>query len=329
MDWNIMEALLDRYLKNETSQEENELIENWLQENDNPHSQWQHYNQGQKDQWLENVVFTKIKHSIEANEPKIAVISHQRSIWRSVAAVAAIFFIGLMLYLEWPILQYHLLPTQLTILEVPTNQQKKITLADGSFIWINGNSQLRYPKQFTGNVREVYLSGEAFFDIHHDEKKPFIIHTGKVITTVLGTAFDIKEDKIKHTILVTVTRGRVSVANGKKQLGIITPRQQISLNLLDNKSTRTVVDIKQAISWQKRELHFEDITFAEAALELEQRFRIKINFSNDKIKNCRFTGTALKGEKLEKILKVICAFNNATYQTKSDKSIMIDGAGCN
>jgi len=214
-------------------------------------------------------------------------------------------------------------------LTVPLNQQKQITLPDGSKVWVNASSQLKYPQQFNGKTREVFLSGEAYFDIKHDVNKPFIIHTGKIVTTVLGTAFDIKEDKMRHIIVVTVTRGKVSVANGNKQLGIITPNQQISFNLLDSKSVQTDVDASQVIAWQKSELHFEDITFADAALQLQQRFNVKINFSSNKIKDCRFTGTALRGEKLDKILKVVCAFNNATYQTKPDGSILIDGLGCN
>ena len=328
MDQNIIEALLDRYLKGETSQEENELIENWLEENNNPHSEWLHFSQSRKDQWLADV-FDQIQDSLKANEPKIVAMPQRRHLWRRIAAVAAVLAIFFTLYLEWPSLQNRLHPVQLTALTVPVNQQKQITLADGSKIWVNAGSQLKYPQQFNGETREVYLSGEAYFDIKHDASKPFIIHTGKIITTVLGTAFDIKEDKISHTIQVTVTRGKVSVANGKKRLGVITPNQQISFNLLDSKFVQTEVDANQAIAWQKSELHFEDITFAEAASQLQQRFNVKINFSNDKIKNCRFTGTALRGEKLDKILKVICAFNNATYQTKPDGSIIIDGNGCN
>jgi ferric-dicitrate binding protein FerR (iron transport regulator) len=328
MDRNIIEALLDRYLKGETSQEENELVENWLQENNNPHSEWQHFNQSRKDKWLADV-FGQVQDSIKANEPKIVAMPQRKHLWRRIAAVAAVLAICFTLYLEWPALQSRLRPVQLTALTVSLNQQKQITLADGSKVWINASSQLKYPQQFNGKIREVYLSGEAYFDIQHDVSKPFIIHTGKVVTTVLGTAFNIKEDKNSHTIVVTVTRGKVSVANGIKQLGIITPNQQISFNLLNSKATQTEVDAKQAIAWQKNELHFEDITFAEAALQLQQRFHIKINFSNDKIKDCRFTGTALNGDKLDKILKVVCAFNNATYQTKKDGSIMIDGNGCN
>ncbi|HEY0245282.1 MAG TPA: FecR family protein [Mucilaginibacter sp.] len=327
MDRNIIEALLDRYLKGETSREENELVEGWLEENNNPHSQWQHFNQSLKDQWLADV-FGQIQDSIKTDELEIFSMPQRKDLWRRIAAVAAVLTICFSLYLEWPALQNRLHPVQLTALTVPLNQQMQIILADGSKIWINGGSLLKYPQKFNSKIREVYLSGEAYFDIKHIANKPFIIHTGKVVTTVLGTAFDIKEDKISHTIKVTVTRGKVSVANGNKQLGILTPNQQISFNLLNSKATQTEVDAKQAIAWQN-ELHFEDITFAEAASQLQQRFNVKINFSNDKVKNCRFTGTALKGEKLDKILKVICAFNNATYQTKTDGSIIIDGVGCN
>lgn len=328
MDRNIIEALLDRYLKGETSQEENELVENGLEENNNPHSEWQRFNKSRKDQWLADL-FAQIQDSIKANDPKIIAMPQRKHLWRRIAAVAAVLAVFSMVYLEWPALQNRRHPVQLTALTVPLNQQKQITLADGSHVWINASSKLKYPQQFNGKTREVYLSGEAYFDVQHDASKPFIIHTGKTVTTVLGTAFDIKEDKTKHTIVVTVTRGKVSVANGKKLLGVITPNQQISFNVLDSKAFQTEVDANQAIAWQKNELHFEDITFAEAALQLQQRFHVKINFSNDKIKDCRFTGTALKGEKLDKILKVVCAFNNAIYQTKTDGSIMIDGAGCN
>jgi transmembrane sensor len=327
MDRNIIEALLDRYMKGETSQEENELVANWLEENNNPNSEWLQFNQSRKDQWLVDV-FSQIQDSIQTKESKVIVMPQREHLWRRIAAVAAVLVICSTLYLELPALKKLLHPVELTALRVPLNQQTQITLADGSKVWINASSQLKYPKQFNSKTREVYLTGEAYFDIQHDADKPFIIHTGKVITTVLGTAFDIKEDKISHTIKITVTRGKVSVANGNTQLGILTPNQQISFNLLNSKATQTEVDAKQAIAWQN-ELHFEDITFAEAASQLQQRFNVKINFSNDKVKNCRFTGTALKGEKLDKILKVICAFNNATYQTKADGSIIIDGAGCN
>jgi len=323
-----IEDLLDRYLKGEASPEEINRVEAWLNNTGNPGSEWKQMDKASRDQWLSGL-FGEISESISTNEPKVIVMQPRKNLWRSIAAVAAVLAISFTLYLAWPLLQNSLHPVTLTALNVPANQKKQVMLADGSKIWVNAGSQLKYPQTFNGKTREVYLSGEAYFDIKHDASKPFIIHTGKVITTVLGTAFNIKEDNLQHTVVVTVTRGKVSVANGNEALGTITPNQQISFNTVNKQHTKQDVDAKQAIAWQDTDIHFDDITFADAATQLQQRFKVKISFSNDKIKNCRFTGTAIEGEKLDKILKVICAFNNATYQIKADGSISIDGPGCN
>ncbi|MEB0280806.1 MULTISPECIES: FecR domain-containing protein [unclassified Mucilaginibacter] len=328
MSRNQIVALLDRYLQGETTTEENELVEMWLEENGNPNAEWHALDKPGKDQWLSEV-FKDIHSTIQANEAKVVQLPQRnRLAWGSVAA-AAILLIASTLFVQWPALQTRLHPVQLTALQAPAHQKKEITLADGSRVWLNSGSELKYPKTFDGKTREVYLSGEAYFDIQHNAAKAFIIHTGKVLTTVLGTAFNIKEDKSKHTVAVTVTRGKVSVANGSQLLGVLTPNQQISFNTLKAEASHAVVNANEVVAWQQSDLHFEDVSFADAVTQLQQHFNVKISFSNDKLKDCRFTGTSLNGESLDKILKVICAFNNATYQTKSDRSILITGPGCN
>jgi len=328
MSSNDIEVLLERYLKGETSIVENELIERWLEENGRPDSGWHALNQSDKDQWL-SAVFNDIKGSINNDKALVIALPRRKHLlWKSIAA-AAILIISLTLYLQWPAVETQLQPAQLTALKVPANQKKQVTLPDGSEVWVNSSSVLRYPKAFSGKIREVYLSGEAYFDIKHDVAKTFVIHTGGVVTTVLGTAFNIREDKNKHTVEVTVNRGKVSVANGNKLLGVLTPNQQISFNTLKSEAVKQTVDAGLFIAWQQTELHFDDISFEDAILQLQKQFNVKISFANEKLKACRFTGTALRGDKLDKILKVICAFNNTTYQTKADGSIGIDGAGCN
>jgi ferric-dicitrate binding protein FerR (iron transport regulator) len=329
MSRNKIEDLLDSYLKGETTIKENEQIERWLEANGNVGSEWETLNRAAKDKWLAGV-FGDIKHTIHANKANVIIMPKRKPIlWRSIAAAAVILLVSSILYLQWPVIQQRLHPPQLTALTAGANQKKQVTLADGSRVWVNAGSELKYPKTFNSKIREVYLSGEAYFDIAHDAAKPFIIHTGNVVTTVLGTAFNIKEDKEKHTVQVTVTRGKVSVANGGRLLGVLTPNQQISFNGVKGNVIKGTVDAQQVIAWQQTELHFEDVSFADAAEQLQQRFNVKISFSNDKLKNCRFTGTSLNGEQLYKILNVICAFNNATYKKKADGSILIDGPGCN
>lgn len=321
-------ALLDRYVKGETTNEENQLVERWLEENGNPNQVWQSLDQSDKDQWLSSVL-SDINSTIHPAEVKVVPLPPtKRWLWQRIAAAAAVVLVVFTLYLQWPYWQSLLHPVQLTVLHAPVNQKQVITLADGSRVWINAGSELRYPKTFNGKIREVYLSGEAYFDIHHDPAKPFIIHTGEVRTTVLGTAFNIKEDENKHTVQVTVTRGKVSVANGRKLLGILIPNQQISFNTLKEEASQATVNAAAVIAWQQSDLYFEDVSFGEAIERLQQHFQVKISFRNEKLKDCRFTGTSAHGEELDKVLRVMCAFNKATYEVKPDGSIVIDGPGC-
>lgn len=326
MNQDPIEDLLDRYLKKETSTEENQLVEKWLAEQGNSGTEWQALNHSDKDQWLASV-FTTIKDSIQLNEPIVVKMKPQKKRAYKIAAAAAILFISLSVYFAWPLLEKGRLFSDLTAVTVPDHQKKQITLPDGSKVWLNEGSKLEYPKTFNGKSRTVYLSGEAYFDIQHDRSKPFLIRTGKLLTTVLGTAFNIKADA--QMLVVTVTRGKVKVEDDGKLLSILTPNQQVSVNLSNSAFTEKTVDAKAIINWQDSDLLFDDITFADAALQLQQHFQVRIAFNNEQLKNCRFSGSALNGDNLEKILKVICAFNNATWETRPDGSIIIDGPGCN
>jgi len=328
MSRNDIAGLLDRYLDGTALPDEVERVETWLNDYQDPAGEWQLMDKNSREQWLAHL-FKEIEPDADVIDTKVVVMQPKRKIWRSMVAAAAAILVFFMIYYLWPANQGNTNTPQLTALNVPAGQKTQVTLADGSKIWINSASQLKYPKVFAGKTREVYLTGEAYFDIQHDATKPFIIHTGKVITTVLGTAFDIKQDMHLHTVVVTVTRGKVSVANGSHGLGVITPNQQISFNEVSHQHSQNNVNAEQVIAWQEDYIHFNDITFADAVAQLQKRFNVKISFTNENVKKCRFTGSALKEEKLDKILKVICAFNNATYQTKENGNIVIDGPGCN
>jgi|SRR6185437_2081060 len=321
-----IEDILERYLTGTASPEEIKGVEAWLDQHHATDSEWQRMDKTSRDQWLAGL-YEEIEESAGIKDNKVVKMPLRKILWRSIAAAAAVAAIFFAIYMEWPSSQNK--PRELTETNVPAGEKKHITLADGSTISLNSASVLKYPKVFGDKIREVYLSGEGYFDIRHDASKPFIIHTGNVVTTVLGTAFNIKVDNTQHTVIVTVTRGKVSVADGSRQLGVITPNQQLSFNLISHQQVQQSVDAAKAIAWLEGDLHFNDITFADAAAELQQRFKVNISFANERVKNCRFTGTALKADKLDNILKVICAFNNASYKVRPDGNIVIDGPGCN
>jgi ferric-dicitrate binding protein FerR (iron transport regulator) len=252
--------------------------------------------------------------------------------WAWAAAIVIIGFAGLLM-INRPNQQSNLAkvkpqPNSMeSVVERTLDEHKKVTLPDGSTVILNNNSTITYQKDFKGTQREVILKGEGYFDIKHNDHKAFIVHTGKLRTTVLGTAFNIKAYDLDKDIEVTVTRGKVSVLNDQSVLGIITPNQQIVYNKDIKKSGLTKVVAKSIVQWQENDIFFDDVTMEEAAQLLSKRFSTGISFSNEKAKKCKFTATFLKGESLEEILKVICPYNNAQYQITAN-GITIKGEGC-
>lgn len=197
-----------------------------------------------------------------------------------------------------------------------------LVLPDGSRVILSYGSKLRYASSFDGLAkREVYLIGEAFFDIKHDNLKPFIVHAGKVETTVLGTAFDVKALPGDKTVTVTVTRGRVKVSDNNRLLGIIIPNQQITFNKQRSVSTQSSIDAKTYTIWTALgDLYFEDVTFGEAAKVLEGRFKVKILFTDQLVQSKHFTSTFDKSSSLDQTLKSICEFNDASYSYDKKKA---------
>jgi transmembrane sensor len=167
-----------------------------------------------------------------------------------------------------------------------------IRLADGSIVMLNKNSHLDYPAKFTGKTREVYLTGEAYFDIRHDPLHPFLVHTGPITTHVLGTAFNIKSEN--SVIQVTVTRGKVKVSTAQKNLGIILPNHQISYNETNHQFSKNLLNAKTTVLWKEADLVMDHMSLKEAAAVLTERYGVKVMLDNEKIGNCRFSATFLK-----------------------------------
>lgn len=208
-----------------------------------------------------------------------------------------------------------------------TDEHRQIRLPDGSIVVLNRKSTLTFSGGFSDQKREVTLKGEGYFDIKHDASRPFIVHTGKIKTTVLGTAFNIRAYDQDQRVIVSVTRGKVMVQDEHKTLGILVPDQQIVFNKVQNNAVLAKVQSKHVVEWQEKDLFFDDVTMLEAAEVLSKRFNVKISFVNEDTKSCHFTATFLKGEKLDEILQIITAFNHAEYKLKSGE-ILISGKGC-
>ena len=200
-----------------------------------------------------------------------------------------------------------------------------LTLPDGSKVLLHKGARVDYKAAFAGKTREVTLHGEAYFDIRHDPR-PFIVHTGSIRTTVLGTAFNINAHD-ERTIIITVTKGKVKVENGAGEFSILRRNEQITVDSLHTRLKKTQVDAGEVLAWKKPYLLFNDVTMKEAMQELAQRYHVSVVFANPAAENCPVTASFIGGESLEEMIKVLSKINNMEY-TIGHGTVEITGEGC-
>jgi ferric-dicitrate binding protein FerR (iron transport regulator) len=207
------------------------------------------------------------------------------------------------------------------------NKKQVIHLPDGSTVILNADSKLDYPAAFAGKYREVFLSGEGYFDIVRHSRMPFLVHTGNITTRVLGTAFNIKAYPADESIEVTVTHGKVQVERENKNMGLLTDSQQISFHKKTEEYIQKKVDTRLVVAWKPAEIRLDDVTMEEAAEKIGQRFNVLIEFANPAIKACCVTATFYEDDMLNEIMTVICGVSQSNFSIHDDK-IIIDGKGC-
>ena len=201
---------------------------------------------------------------------------------------------------------------------------RNVTLPDGSTVVLRANSTIDYPEHFNSKTREISLVGEAYFDIKHDSKKPFIIHTGKVKTTVLGTAFDIKAWPEQKNVIVSVTRGKVMVEDDKKVLAVLTVNQAVNYSFSNSGSKLQTVNAEEQVTdWAKHDMTFNRVSFESIAQVLSKRYGKNITISNTQLAKTQITSSFSGMESLENILDILCAINTYTKYEINDTEVII------
>lgn len=206
---------------------------------------------------------------------------------------------------------------------------RNLTLPDGSRIVLRGNSQMLVGSGFNRKKnREVTLIGEAFFDVKHDPEHPFIIHTGKIKTTVLGTAFNIRTNSQK-TVVVSVIRGRVRVENGQRILAVLNPDQQITASLIRTNEpvARTTVSSRKVLGWTSAGMSFDSMSYGNLATLIGQRYGVSIRFKNLQLRECPITGSFTGTESLEEIMTILSQARGTKF-TITRNEVTIDGHEC-
>nr|WP_295934006.1 FecR domain-containing protein [uncultured Dyadobacter sp.] len=215
-------------------------------------------------------------------------------------------------------------------------QTLEVALPDGSRVFLASQSKLSYARDFTRQNRDVYLSGEAFFDVAKNPEKPFTVYANELVTRVLGTSFTIRAFEQDSRVTVAVKTGRVSVFANRHQddvdpetKGIILiPNQQADFQRESETISRSLVDQPRVVIAKKDldKFNFNDAPVTQVFDAMENAYGVDFLFDREALASCRVT-TSLSEETLFERLDVVCEAVGATYKVV-DAQIVISGKKC-
>lgn len=336
MDTEQIRKILERYTQGQCTAEESKIIEQWFENVNRHHSTA--VNEAHLQLELEAVkqgIHEKIAHP------------RRRSLrgWYYTAAAACVLLAAGIWYFQFgkppaaslpaasPVA--HTLPSHSNrvvrngFVELATAKgaTERIVLADGSTLVVNASSKIRYPLQFSPAQRDVYLlEGEAYFKVAEDTRRAFVVHSGALNTTALGTSFNIRAYTYENRITVSLLSGKVKIdrlRNGKPEGAsvILLPSEQVNYSLRSLQLEKSVFARPEEISgWRQGYLVFRDASYQEVMNEIENRYGVTIINQSDKTE-WEYTGI-FKEESLRDVIETICFAKSLSYTISNDTILL-------
>jgi transmembrane sensor len=336
------QELLQRFKEGKCSLEEIQLINNWF---NNISDESLELNEFEKAHLHERML-SKIKKQLPSAAVKSTRSGHTNMLMLKVAA--SLLLATFLFYLfvgKNPLKRSDTTSAVEVIGELAehknlTKDVLKVQLPDSSSVELQPNAELSYVKQWNEQKREVHLIGEAFFEVVKDNKRPFYVHGGKIVTKVLGTSFTVKAAMNAKSIEVAVRTGKVSVYEEAKEDSflnrgaeasgvILSPNEKVEYFVTDKHWVTSLVKEPQPLPATNKSV---DFVFSNASMitvkeNIERTYSIDIVIENEaSFYSCTFTGDVSTME-LYDLLDVICKSTGTNYEVKGTK-ILISGKGC-
>jgi len=316
------------YLHGKASEEQNKLTQIWLEQADN-HS---FYDQIKKTgQLLDDL---KRLEKFDLQEGKTAVRnrirkSRQMKWIGNIQKIAALLLLPVLLFAAWFYLQNTKLKTEITsaqvIQEIQTQPgiRSSFILPDGTKVWLNSASMIKFPSVFTDRTRTVELDGEAYFEVFKNKEQPFIVKSGALEVTALGTVFNLCAYSEDNKISTTLAEGKVKVTTrqGKKEQFFLEPNEQLDFERNTLKISKMHVNVNNVIAWKDGKLIFDETPFREVVRKLGRWFNTDIKLADESIANYRYTAT-FTNETLSQVMELL-TFSAPIEFTSTNRKIQV------
>jgi ferric-dicitrate binding protein FerR (iron transport regulator) len=310
--------LITRYLARQTSSEENERLATWVAESADNERTFQQL----KALWQHSkapVAGPETAAALRAVKARLAPAAPQPMLagWRKtlrraylsggLAVVVLMALVGLWHFRlsSAPEVAYQLYRTA-------AGQRQTFHLPDGSLVTLAPQSQLRYPANLTGPTREVYLKGEAFFEVSKDARRPFRVHSGTWVTQVLGTKFNVRAFPQASQTAVSLVEGRVRVQDAQDTY-LLTPGQELLTDRSTGRIYRQAFDEAKVTGWRTNKLIFKNEKLADVANQIERLYGVKLVFADSATAEVKLWAT-FDNEPLTAVLEALELAGPITYR---------------
>lgn len=210
----------------------------------------------------------------------------------------------------------------MNVLTVPRGMNKKITLADGTQVWLNAESRLEYPETFEGQERRVvHLKGEAYFEVAKDAAHPFIVETDLLKTQVVGTAFNVRAYSPEDA-QVTLVEGSLKVSDVRNKKGILMKPGQNATLRKEGNFTVNAVEAKAHSSWAEGQFYFDNMELVEIMRELGRWYNINIIFTSKEAMHYRLHFQSDRSEPLPQVLDLLNCMQKVKAKLKNNEVII-------
>lgn len=241
-----------------------------------------------------------------------------RRLMRVAAAVAVVCLLGGMawLYTGHMAEQEPLLAT--SSIHVPVGQRTEVTLSDGTRVWLNSNTTLRMAAGSGDSSRDIELSGEAYFEVTHDEHRPFVVHTGGHEVQVLGTKFSVYAYDDSREFSVRLYNGAVNVSDTRtKEHVLLAPNEKVKM-LADGRLVKTGFERSESLLWLDGIYYFDNLDYGSIFKKLQEYYRVRIDVRSPKVLQYRCTCKFRQEDGLRHILNILQSIHPFQYDWNED-----------
>ncbi len=330
--------LFIKYLQGKCTEEEFDQILSWIREGSQSLSGkgiiqeiWEEFEPeaGPVERIKYNRILDKIHHQININQNTptsvIKKASTQKRILTILTRVAAILLLpvlSLLLYTNISDHDRYAANSNDLEVEAPAGSRMRLELGDGTKVWLNHGSRLRYPYRFDGDLRKVFLTGEAYFEVTHNSEIPFIVGTNRLDVKATGTAFNVSAYPDDDAVETTLVEGKVILYARKNndEIKALTPGECLKFDTQKNSYSVETGNTLKYTSWKDGLLVFKNDKVEDIAKKLARWYNIDVVITEENITDYPFTAT-FTDETLPQVLELLSMATPVSYQLASSKKL--------